>query len=50
MQSFVNDLLDIRQLQSGVFSLQKALFNPNRTLKKIVDIFKQQAAFKHLKL
>ena len=40
MQSFVDDLLDYRQLKDGVFSLTNALFDPNETIKLILDIFK----------
>jgi len=32
MKTFVNDLLDIRQLKEGVFVLEQAVFDPNETL------------------
>ena len=32
LQSFVNDLLDLRQIMAGGFSLDLALFDPSETL------------------
>ena len=31
MKTFVNDLLDIRQLKEGAFVLEQAVFDPNET-------------------
>ena len=39
VQSFVSDLLDLRQLQDGRFSLECALFDPSEILQIVVEIF-----------
>lgn len=41
-QSFVEDLLDLRQLKDGVFSLVQEQFNPNAVLDLVISIFKAQ--------
>ena len=43
LSNFVQDLLDLRQLQSGVFSLKEQVFDPNKIVELVVDIFKPQA-------
>ena len=43
LSNFVQDLLDMRQLQSGVFSLTKQVFDPNKIVELVVDVFKPQA-------
>ena len=39
MQVFVGDLLDMRQLCDGVFSLTENLFDPNEVFDLVCDIF-----------
>ena len=46
MQSLVRDLLDVRQLKDGVFSLQKNLFNPNEVFDLVCNIFNPQSQLK----
>ena len=50
MQSFVEDLLDVRQFKEGVFELEKKAFDPNETLTLIGDIFRAQAELKGLSI
>ena len=40
VQSFVSDLLDLRQLQDGRFSLDFALFDPSEIFQMVGEIFK----------
>ena len=37
--SFVDDLLDLRQLRDGIFNLKNAPFNPNEVFEEILNIF-----------
>ena len=39
MLSFVDDLLDYKQLKDGVFSLSATAFNPKEVIELIHDIF-----------
>ena len=39
MQTFVDDLLDIRQIKEGAFKLVNEMFDPNETLSLVYDIF-----------
>ena len=39
MQTFVDDLLDFRQIKEGVFKLVYMAFDPNKTLKQVYDMF-----------
>ena len=39
MTSFVDDLLDLRQIREGVFSLTKEVFDPMETLNLICQTF-----------
>jgi signal transduction histidine kinase len=39
MLSFVEDLLDFRQLKDGIFNLNKAVFDPNELLSTVRSIF-----------
>ena len=48
MLSFVDDLLDLRQLRDNVFSLVSEEFNPNVILDDLINIFKPQADSKRL--
>ena len=45
-QTYVNDLLDLKQIKNGVFSLVSSAFNPNETIKMVVNIFEHQASAK----
>lgn len=38
-QSFVEDLLDFRQLKDGVFSLVKEQFDPVAVIQLVISIF-----------
>ena len=42
MQTFVDDLLDLRQIKDGVFSIVSQVFDPNEVLEMIIDIFSPQ--------
>ena len=50
MRSFVEDLLDLRQIRDGVFSLKQAPFNPKDVLSFVCKSFKPQADFKNVRL
>ena len=50
MQTFVSDLIDIKTLQEGVFTLQNEPFNVVDTLSGIFQVFKPQAVAKGLVL
>ena len=39
MQTFVDDLLDFRQIKEGVLKLVNAAFDPNKTLKLVFEMF-----------
>ena len=39
LQTFVDDLLDLRQIKDGVFSMIREVFDPNETLSLVYDIF-----------
>ena len=39
MQTFVDDLLDLKQIKDGVFSLVTEVFDPNDVLEMVCDIF-----------
>jgi len=39
MQSFVEDLLDYRQIKDGVFTLNYAQFDPNEVIELVRNIF-----------
>ena len=43
LQSFVEDLLDLRQLQEGVFQLSHQVFDPNQIIRLVLETFKPQA-------
>ena len=40
IQTFVDDLLDIRQIKDGVFLLESSVFNLNEVLEELSEIFK----------
>jgi len=50
MQSFVDDLLDMKQLKSGVFRLVQTVFDPNETFQLVCDIFRPQTQAKGVAL
>ena len=43
MQTFVDDLLDLKQIQEGVFSLVSEVFDPNHAIELVCSIFDPQA-------
>ena len=50
LQSFVEDLLDLRQLKDGVFALSPEPFDPNEVIKLICQIFDHQAQSKGIRI
>ena len=46
VQTFVSDLLDLRQIKEGAFTFSSEVFDPNAILQIICDIFNPQAASK----
>ena len=48
--SHVEDLLDLRQIKQGVFSLASQVFDPTKTFDMICKIFEPQAASKGIKI
>ena len=50
LQSFVEDLLDLRQIKDGVFSLSQSEFDPNETFDLICNSFQPQAGLKGIRL
>ena len=50
IQSFVDDLLDLRQLKDGVFTLTCNLFDPNQVIEQVCDIFQLQAEAQRISL
>ena len=50
LQSFVEDLLDLRQMRDGAFSLSSAPFDPNETFELICSSFEPQVQVKRVKL
>ena len=46
MQTFINDLIDIRTLQNGGFTLNYEPFNVQETLTDVCQVFKHQAEAK----
>ena len=46
LQSFVEDLLDLRQLKYGAFTLTREIFDANETFSMILETFGPQAAAK----
>ena len=50
MQTFVDDLLDLRQLKDGVFSLTLIVFNASLVIEQVCSIFTPQANSKGLDL
>ena len=50
IQTFVDDLLDIRQIKDGVFSLESSTFDLNEVLEEICEIFQPQTNAKGIDL
>ena len=50
MQSFVDDLLDLRQIKEGVFSLTDDVFDPADVLDTICEIFAPQTSVLNVRL
>ena len=50
IQSFVEDLLDFRQIEEGVFHLSKDPFDPNSVLDLVCRIFEPQAQSRQITL
>ena len=48
--TFVEDLLDMKQLQEGVFRLMKDPFNPGEVIELMEQIFQPQVTQKGIKL
>ena len=50
LQSFVEDLLDLRQIRDGDFSLMIDIFDPKEVIKMICLIFGPQTASKGIEI
>ena len=50
VQSFVDDLLDLRQIREGAFAHAEDVFNPTEILDSICEIFSPQTSAKNVKL
>lgn len=50
MQTFVDDLLDLRMIKDGVFILENQVFDPNEVLEMVCDIFSIQVSAKNVHL
>ena len=50
MQSFVDDLLDLKMLREGTFKLNTAAFDPNKVISLVQRIFQPQADAKNILL
>ena len=50
MQSFVDDLLDLKQLAEGAFSLVERAFNPETVLRSVCAVLEPQSLAKGVKL
>ena len=50
MQSFVDDLLDLKMLRGGTFKLNTASFDPNKVISLVQRIFQPQADAKNILL
>ena len=48
METFVEDLLDLKLMREGIFSLSPVPFNPNETFELVKDIFYPQAKAKKI--
>ena len=50
LQTFVEDLLDLRQLRDGVFKLVNAPFDVVKVIKDVCNIFSFQAKAKNIEI
>ena len=50
LQTFVEDLLDLRQLRDGVFKLSNAPFDVTKVIKDVCNIFSFQAKAKNIEI
>lgn len=50
MQTFIEDLLDLKLMREGIFSLHLMPFNPNETFELVKNIFDPQAKAKKIGL
>lgn len=50
MQTFVDDLLDFRQIKDGVFTLAKKAFCPAESFQLVCDVFRPQTKIKRVKI
>lgn len=50
LTSHVEDMLDLRQIKEGVFSLNSQIFDPIKTFDMISQIFEPQAVSKGIKI
>ena len=50
VQTFANDLVDLRQIKEGQFTLQSDIFDPNTIIQLVCDIFSPQADAKGVKI
>ena len=50
VQSFVDDLLDLRMIKEGVFSQDMSIFDPNIVFDLICEVFAPQINAKNIKL
>ena len=50
MQSFIDDLLDLKEMREGTFSLVKQIFDPKETFEIVMDIFSPLVKARDLEL
>ena len=50
MQTFVDDLLDLRQMKEGVFRLVNSVFDPTDVIEQVCAVFRPQADAKGIQL
>ena len=50
MQTFVDDLLDLRAMRDGIFSLTKEVFDAQKTFELVLDVFGAQAVAKKVNI
>ena len=50
MQTFVEDLLDLKMMRDGVFSLQKEPFMPSEVFQLVKNVFEPQAKAKQVEI
>ena len=50
MQTFVDDLLDLKQIREGVFSLFNESFDPSEAIELVCSVFDPQASAVGIKI